>query len=158
MTVTPPDPPVIPTESILQTTKTQLGLTADYTPFDAELIIFINSVLATLNELGVGPGGGMSIAGYDETWDDFLTGVGETTATPLLNSVKTYTYLRVRMLFDPPSVGYLVTAYEKMIDEQTWRIMVVKDNIDHPLPPPPLTQPSDIYDVLEEMILDGGTP
>lgn len=150
MTVTPPE---VPDGSILQTTKTSLGLAVDYTPFDAELIVHINSVLATLTQLGIGPSGGMSITGYSETWDAFMLRTDELVADPRLNAVKSYMYLRVRMLFDPPSVGYVVTAMEKQIEQLEWRIMVAQDDIINPLPPV-ITDVTDIFG--EDVILDGG--
>lgn len=149
-------PPEIPTGSILQTTKTSLGLTDDYTPFDSEILIAINSVLANLNQLGVGPDGGMSIDGYTQTWDNFLIRVDETVADPRLSHVLSYMHLRVRMLFDPPGVGYLITAYEKMIAEAEWRIMVAQDDVIHPLPPAP--PPIIPWYVDEDIVLDGGAP
>jgi hypothetical protein len=152
MTVTPPE---IPAGSILQTTKTSLGLAADYTPYDAEIVIAINSVLANLHQLGIGPDGGMSIDGYAQTWDDFLVRVDELVGDPRLNHVKSYMHMKVRMLFDPPSVGYLVDAYNKMIQEAEWRIMVAQDDIINPLPPPP--PPLNPLEI-DEVVLDGGAP
>lgn len=154
MTVTPPEP--IP-GSILQDTKASLGLAVDYTPFDAELIMHINSVLAILNQLGVGPAGGMSIDGDTQTWDDFLIRVDESVADPRLNDVKSYVSMRVKMIFDPPNLGYVITSWEKVLEELTWRIMVANDDAVHPLPPPVIEQPSDLRGY-EELILDGGAP
>jgi hypothetical protein len=153
MTTTPPEPPA---GSILQTTKTSLGLAFDYTPYDNEIIIAINSVLANLNQLGIGPDGGMSIDGYDQTWDDFLVRVDETVADPRLAHCKSYMHLKVKMLFDPPSVGYLVDANAKMIEEAEWRIMVAQDDVIHPLPPPPPRVIPWYED--EDVVLDGGGP
>lgn len=154
MTETPPEPDQ---DSILLTTKRSLGLEPDYTPYDGEIIIHINSVLANLNQLGIGPAGGLAITGTDETWDDFLVRVDELVADPRLNHCKSYMYMRVKMLFDPPGTGYVLTAYEKMIQEAEWRIMVAQDDIIHPLPPPVISEPYDIGGY-EEIILDGGAP
>lgn len=153
MTVTPPE--YVP-DSILQSTKKALGLTLDYTPFDAELVIHINSVLANLNQLGIGPDGGMLIEDETPTWSDFLRRVDEVVPDPRLNHVKSYVYMRVRMLFDPPSVGYLVTSYEKMILEAEWRIMVAQDDVIHPRAPAP--PPIIPWYVEQEVVLDGGDP
>lgn len=151
------EPPVeTDPDSILLTTKRSLGLEADYSPFDGEIIIHINSVLATLNQLGIGPAGGMLVTGTDETWTDFLVRVSETIADPRLNHVKSYMHMRVKMLFDPPNVGYVLTAYEKMIQEAEWRIMVAQDDIINPLPPPDTT--TDPYTWYEEVVFDGGAP
>lgn len=154
MTVTPPeaDP-----DSILLTTKTSLGLEAAYTPFDGEIIIHINSVLANLNQLGIGPDGGMIVTGTDETWTDFLLRADELVSDPRLNHVKSYMFLRLKMLFDPPSTGYTVSAIEKMIQEAEWRIMVAQDDVIHPRTLPETV----VYDEgasIEEVVLDGGSP
>lgn len=108
-------------DSILDSVKKNLNLAADYTVFDPDVILFINSVFATLNELGLGPAEGFAIEDNAATWDDYLAG------DLRLNSVKTYIYLRVRMLFDPPTIGYLVDALEKQVKELEWRLNVVRE-------------------------------
>jgi len=159
MTETPPEPNP---DSILLTTKRTLGLDPDYTPYDGEIIVHINSVLANLNQLGLGPVGGMVIDGADATWTDFLVREEQTVPDPRLNHAKSYMHMRVKMLFDPPSVGYVLTAYEKMIQEAEWRLMVAQDDIINPLPPPEITNPDDLdEDFLADqhvIVLDGGAP
>ena len=110
--------------TILGTTKKGLGLTADYDVFDAEIMMHINSVLATLNQLGVGPDEGFSIEDGEEEWEDFL---GE---DPLLNSVKSYMVLKVRLLFDVPTTSFAISAFEKQVDQYEWRFSVYKDSKD----------------------------
>lgn len=116
-------------DSILTTTKQTLGLIEDYTAFDQELIVHINSVLGTLNQLGIGPEHGFAITDKTSTWDEFLG------SDIRYNSVKSYMYLRLRLLFDPPSIGYVLTAMEKQKEELEWRINVTREEIDHPKPP-----------------------
>jgi hypothetical protein len=152
MTETPPEP--VP-NSILGTTKKALGLAEDYTPFDPELIMHINSVLADLNQLGIGPGLGFMIEDGTATWDQFL---GPTVppatvvdppvppvADPRFNSVKSYMFLKVRMLFDPPGVGYVLTAMEKLIEQAEWRINVAREDIVNPAPPKVVPIPYDPF-------------
>jgi hypothetical protein len=110
-------------ESILNSTKKVLGLDESYTVFDTDVIMHINSVLSILNQLGIGPVDGFMIEDATPTWTDFLADVKP------LNSVKTYVFLRVRMLFDPPTTGYLITAMEKQIEELTWRINVYRESL-----------------------------
>lgn len=107
--------------SILVSTKKNLGIAADYTAFDQDIILHINSVFSTLNQLGVGPTYGFQIEDDVATWTDFLHG------DPRLNSVKTYVYLRVRLLFDPPSTSYLISALNSQILELEWRLNVQAD-------------------------------
>jgi hypothetical protein len=91
---------------------------AGYDAFDPDLIMHINGVFSTLNQLGVGPDEGFMITGDQETWDTFLG------TDPKLNQVKTYVYLRVRLLFDPPQTAFLADAYAKQIEQLEWRLNV----------------------------------
>lgn len=104
------------TDSILDTVKKALGLGPDYTDFDIDIIMHINSVFSTLNQLGIGADAGFMIEDNTAVWDSFLT------AEPRLNNVKTYTYLRVQMLFDPPTSVRVLDAKDAMIKELEWRI------------------------------------
>lgn len=109
-------------ESILNSVKKLLGLEPDYTPFDTDLIMHINSVIMILRQMGVGPSSGYSITGPEETWADYL-GSDE----PLLEAVKSYIYLKVRTVFDPPSNSYVMDAIQKQISEYEWRLNVEVD-------------------------------
>ena len=104
------------TQSILDSTKKMLGLATDYTAFDLDVITHINSVFSVLTQLGIGPERGFSIEDSSTTWDEYLGG------NKLLHTIKSYVYLRVRILFDPPSAGYVLTAIENQIKELEWRI------------------------------------
>lgn len=106
-------------ESILITIKKMLGLDANYDPFDLDIIVHINSVFLSLNQIGVGPKTVYSINGVEETWKDFL---GDQILE--FQAVKTYIYLKVRLLFDPPSSGVLHEAMERLIKETEWRLNV----------------------------------
>lgn len=108
-------------QSILDSTKKVLGVPADYDAFDVDIIMHINSVLATLQQLGVGPAEGFMIEGKEETWEEYLQG------NINLNPVKTYVYLRVRLLFDPPTTSYLINALEKQKEELEWRLNVKRE-------------------------------
>ena len=109
-------------DSILNTIKKQLGITEDYTVFDSDLIMHINSVFLTLSQLGVGPDEGFFIEGKADSWTDYIDeGI-------LLNSIKTYVYLKVKLLFDPPGSSYAVDAINNIIKELEWRINVQVEN------------------------------
>lgn len=107
-------PTVIP--SILDSTKKAIGLGAEYDVFDSDITMHINSVFFTLNQLGVGPAEGFQITGSDETWDAFL---GD---DPRMNAVKSYMYLRVRLLFDPPPTSFTQEALKQQAQEYEWRL------------------------------------
>jgi hypothetical protein len=126
--------------SILTDTKKALGLAEDYTAFDPEITMHINSVMATLNQLGVGPPDGYAIVNAGDTWDELIADEKR------LNSVQSYLFLRVKMLFDPPSTGYVLTALEKIILEAEWRITNAQDEIVHPPPPPVVVTPVDPFE------------
>lgn len=102
--------------SILEDTKKILGLSPDYTAFDVDLITHINTVFSILNDLGIGPEEGFAIEDDAAVWSDFL---GD---NPLLNPVKTYMYLKVRMMFDPPATSYMIEAMKSQIQELEWRL------------------------------------
>lgn len=109
---------MIPTEdSILASIKQMLGLEVDYTPFDQELLVHINSALFTLMQLGVGPSGGFDVDGYEETWEDFL---GEDLTQ--LKAVKSYIYYDVRLAWDPPSSGTVAKQFQDKHEELAWRL------------------------------------
>lgn len=110
-------------ESILDTIKIMLGLEKDYDAFDIEIVTYINSVLFTLSQLGVGPEEGFSITGPDEVWSNFIDDKSN------LIAVQTYIKLKVQLLFDPPSNSFTVDAINKQIDELTWRLCLEAEEV-----------------------------
>lgn len=108
-------------ESILISVKKMLGIAEDYKHFDADLIMHINSVLMVLTQLGVGPADGFFIEDDQLFWEDFLEG------DLSLELVKSYVYLKVKMLFDPPISSAAMEAANRMISEFEWRLTVAAD-------------------------------
>lgn len=124
------------TNSILDSVKKVLGIDAAYTPFDTDIIMHINSAFSTLNQLGVGPINGFMIDDNAATWSELI-------ATDMrLNNVKTYVFLRVKVLFDPPSTSFGLEAIQKQILELEWRLNVTVETLG----------------VSEGNVLDGGAP
>lgn len=115
-------------DSILTTTKKVLGIEEDYVDFDVDVILHINSVLSTLNQLGVGTDDGFMILDASPTWVDFF-GVD-----PRLNAIKSYVFLRVRLLFDPPGTSFLINAYQQQIKELEWRLAEIASMISKETP------------------------
>ena len=110
-------------DSILNSIKKLLGIDELNTHFDIDVMIHINSVFADLKQLGVGPEEGFRITGTFETWSDF-------TGDKLdIESVKTYMYLRVRLLFDPPTSSALVKTMTEQADKFEWRLNVAAETI-----------------------------
>lgn len=111
--------------SILDDVKHALGLLPAGTAFDSDIVMHINTCFATLNQLGVGPELGFQISDNEAQWEDFITDMR-------LNGVKSYIFLRVRLLLDPPQVGFVISSMDRQIQELEWRLMV---EADPPLPP-----------------------
>jgi hypothetical protein len=131
-------------QSILNSTKKILGIAADYTVFDLDIITHINTAFSTLTQLGVGPAHGFMISDETETWQDFI---GDDLQN---NSVKSYVFLKVRSLFDPPQTSYLIQATERQIQELEWRLNVHREETGWVDPTPPI----EVEEILPTM--DGG--
>ena len=125
---TPAPEPVPIGNSILDDVKKVLGIGYDYDAFDIDIIMHINSAFATLHQLGVGPEGGFSIADRNAVWVDFI---GDLT---IANSVKTYIYVRVRLIFDPPATSFAIASFENVAKEIEWRLTAVMEGVNPPWP------------------------
>lgn len=108
-------------ESILTSIKKMLGISKEYTHFDEDLIMHINSALAVLGQLGVGPSEGFSITDKSAVWSDFVPDLSK------LQFIKTYVYQKVKLLFDPPQSSAAIQALNESIREFEWRINVQVD-------------------------------
>ena len=108
--------------SILEDVKKLIGPSASYEAFNQELIIHINSVFSILKQMGVGPQDEtFKITGTSEDWYDFFE-EGEN-----LEMVKTYVYMKVKLMFDPPQSSIVTEAYNRTISELEWRLNVEVD-------------------------------
>lgn len=105
--------------SILDSIKKMLGLGTDYTIFDADIIFHINTVLNNLIQIGVGPKEGFTITDKSTEWSSFIN-------EPNIEQVKSYVYLKVRLLFDPPSNSSLIESIKNMANELEYRLYVQK--------------------------------
>ena len=110
-------------ESILTSVKKMLGITEDYNAFDDDLIMHINSVFMVLCQLGVGPAGGFVIEDSGAEWSQFI---GNSTTN--IESIKSYMYLKVRLLFDPPLSSAVIDSMNRMVSEYEWRLNVAADS------------------------------
>jgi hypothetical protein len=115
--------------SILISTKKVLGIADDYTAFDIDIIMHINSVFSMLTQMGVGPAEGFFIEDDTAEWGDYIANDN------VYNMIRSYMFLKVRMLFDPPSTSFLVTAMEKQIGEYEWRISTHREWLLNPVDP-----------------------
>jgi hypothetical protein len=108
-------------ESILTSIKKLLGIAEEYTQFDADIIMHINSTFAILTQIGVGPSTGFMIDDEKSKWDDFLDD------DPRVEMVKSYMGMKVRLLFDPPTSSAVMEALNRSISEFEWRLSVHVD-------------------------------
>lgn len=104
-------------DSILDSVKKMLGVSQEYDVFDADIIIHINTVLSNLIQMGVGPKQGFGINGKDAVWTDFINKAN-------LEQIKSYVYLKVRLLFDPPSNGTLLESMNNTAKELEYRLYI----------------------------------
>lgn len=108
-------------ESILTSIKKMLGITEDDTSFDPDIIMHINSVFMILRQLGIGPPEGFSIEGKNAVWKDFISD------NALIESVKSYVYMKVRLIFDPPTSTAMIDSSQRLIGELEWRLNVAAE-------------------------------
>lgn len=111
-------------DSILTSIKKLLGITEEYEHFDVDIIIHINSVFMILKQLGVGPPDGFFISDKTSVWSDFVDNSSD------IESVKSYVYLKVKLLFDPPLSSAAMEAMKQLISELEWRLNLAAESND----------------------------
>lgn len=109
-------------DSILLTIKSMLGLDETYKVFDKELIVYINTAINVLEQLGIGQDG-FTVASESDTWDSYVTDLAK------MEGIKTYIYIRTRLLFDPPSNSTLSKSLEDTARELEWRLNVKAEHL-----------------------------
>jgi hypothetical protein len=114
-------------ESILLSTKKILGIAPEYEAFDLDVITHINTALSILTQLGIGLEEGFLVEDHEDTWVDFLGEMDE----PRFNMIRSFVYLQTKMLFDPPTVGFLIDLQRKQLDEMIFRLSVMRDDFIH---------------------------
>lgn len=105
-------------DSILTSIKKLLGIEEEYTQFDQDIIMHINTVFTVLNQIGIGPEEGFTISDAYANWNDFIQN------STKLESAKTYIYLKVRLMFDPPASSAAIESMKEQIKELEWRLSV----------------------------------
>lgn len=111
---------VVP-NSILDGTKKVLGIDSSYDVFDLDITMHINSVFSVLTQLGVGPSTGFMIDDNTTTWSEFTGDI------PTLSMVKSLMFMKVQLMFDPPSTSFAIESKQKMISELEYRLMIACD-------------------------------
>lgn len=117
-------------ESILNSIKTVLGLDATFTAFDEDILMHINSVFSDLYQLGVGPAEGFFISDESTEWSEYFT---DGVTDYWMNSVRSYIFLRVQLMFDVSSMtSYVIQAKERQIAQFEWRLNVAREEALYP--------------------------
>jgi hypothetical protein len=109
-------------ESILTSIKKLLGINEDCADFDTDIIMHINTVFSGLKQIGAGPKEGFVIKDKFTVWSDYIPKTNKN-----LEMIKTYIYLKVKQLFDPPTISSVMESHKKLIEEYEWRISVEVD-------------------------------
>ena len=105
-------------DNILESVKQLSGIESNDESFDEDILIYINSTISTLYQMGVNSD--LYLVEEDTEWSDYLP------EGHLLNMVKDYISKKVRYKFDPPT-GSAMDALKSIIDELEWRINVEVD-------------------------------
>lgn len=106
-------------DSILNNVKKLLGIDSEDDSFDVDVMTMINSTIPSLAQMGIGPSNGYMVTSADDKWTDWIT-----TNTINLQGVKTYLYLKIKLIFDPPTNSTVVEAFNKNLNELEWRMML----------------------------------
>lgn len=107
-------------DSVLDSIKKLLGIEENYRHFDTDIAMHINSVLMTLDQLGIERKAGRSVTSYVDTWTDIF---GDSPKVDV-EVLKSYIYLKVRLLFDPPTSAFVLESIDRQIKEYEWRLNV----------------------------------
>lgn len=112
-------------ESILTSIKKLLGPTEEYNHFDPDIIMHINTAIMELTQIGVGPSEGFVINDEFDTWSDFVPDLIQNKVK--IEAVKTYIYLSVKLVFDPPQHSSVLSSMERQMEKLLWRLNVAVD-------------------------------
>lgn len=111
-------------DSILDSVKSYLGILSDDTSFDSDILMDINAVMFTVNQLGAGPSETVIVEDATQEWVDYFD-------ESIIGAVRQYVNMKVKMLFDPSSNNQIMDALKEQIAEAEWRILAYVDNIDY---------------------------
>jgi hypothetical protein len=106
-------------DSILNNTKKLLGIDVTDDSFDTDITTIINSTIFSLSQMGIGPVTGFVVTSIDDTWTDWIN-----TTTINLEGIKTYLYLKTKLIFDPPPNSTVIEAFNNNLSELEWRMML----------------------------------
>jgi hypothetical protein len=135
-------------QSILKSTKKMLNVGDDDPSFDLDIITHINLAFSNLTDMGVGPQGGFAIEDDEAEWPSYFPNEDDPAKLKVqLSKVKTVVFLRTKLLFDPPTIAYLLDATKEQLREAEWRVNVNREETEWVEPDPD-----------ELLVVDGGDP
>jgi hypothetical protein len=109
-------------DKILSSTKQILDIEPDVEVFDLNIATFINSTFAVLAQLGIQEVQNVFVDDDDATvWSDLELD------QELLSLVKTYVFLKVKALFDPPTTSFHIQSVADQTAQLEWRINVLRE-------------------------------
>lgn len=111
-------------ENILTSVKKLIGISAECTDFDMDVILHVNSTFSVLTQLGVGPSEGFSISDDTTIWSDFIPAEDRNK----FSMVKTYVFMKAKLVFDPPTNSATLQALKESIEEYEWRLNVAAES------------------------------
>jgi len=106
-------------ESILDTIKQLLGIPIEDESFDTDIKVYINTITPNLAQMGIGPKNGFIVISKDQLWSEYVD-----STIINLEGVKQYIYLKVKLIFDPPTNSTTVQAINDSLKELEWRMML----------------------------------
>ena len=106
-------------DSILDTIKKMLGIDPEDISFDTDIKVHINTTMLSISQMGIGPPNGFIVTSKDNVWNDFLG-----SSAMNLEGVKSYIYLKIKLIFDPPQSSTVIEAFNKSISELEFRMML----------------------------------
>jgi hypothetical protein len=115
-------------DNILQDIKQVLGIEASDASYDTDLLMHISTAISVLTQLGIGPAD--LLVDKDTTWENFIG------STSRYISAKSYIYLKVRILFDPPTSGFVLDAWKSHASELEWRLNILAESAPKEVPLP----------------------
>lgn len=115
--------------SILDSVKKVLGFDPEFTEFDLDVVMHINSAFGSLQQLGVGSDTGFIIQDNTILWSQYISDL------LYLNMAKQFTYMSVRLAFDPPSTSFGILAIQKQLEELSLRINIATESLNPPTDP-----------------------
>lgn len=111
-------------DSILTSIKKIIGIGDDETQnaFDESIIMYINSAIQVLRQIGIGPPSGFIVYDNSSLWIEYI---GDES---ILAMVKSYIAQYVRKEFDPPANSTAMQSLEKSLNELLWRLNIEYEN------------------------------